>query len=79
MIFDSVGDISVSAEHTPKHNQLTFDSVWRFKGLERQIVLLVDLDQAKDRSELHYVAFSRARTLLTVFGDRFDVEHLRSF
>ena len=79
MIFDSVVDISVSAEHTPKHNQLTFDSVWRFKGLERQIVLLVDLDQAKDRSELHYVAFSRARTLLTVFGDTFDVEHLRSF
>ena len=77
-VFDAIVDISVSAEHTPSQNELIFDSVWRFKGLERQIVILVDLDQAKDRTELYYVAFTRARTMLTIFGNSVDINFLKN-
>ena len=41
-------------------------------------MILVDLYQAKDRTELYYVAFTRARTLLTVFGNSVDINFTKT-
>lgn len=38
------------------------DSIHRFKGLERPVVILVELEQALQRSELLYVGLTRARS-----------------
>ena len=37
-------------EVEPTEDRVTFDSVWRFKGLERQVVIITDLEEAVQRS-----------------------------
>lgn len=73
-IGDTLEDISVTAEVEPPEDRVTFDSVWRFKGLERQVVIITDIEEAVQNRELLYVAMSRARTLLVVFGTQTSVE-----
>lgn len=50
-------------------NDMVFSTMHSFKGLERLVVLAVDVDRIDDpqRSMLHYAGFSRARGLLHVF------------
>ena len=58
------------------NNRIVVDSVRRFKGLERRIVILVETKNVPvDAREFAYVALSRARTLLVVVGSRdFHIE-----
>ena len=74
--FDMLNEISVDAELEPSDSKITFDSVWRFKGLERQVVIIVDIEEATDSRELQYVAMSRARTLLVIFGSESVIRNL---
>jgi hypothetical protein len=48
---------------------LIFSTMHAFKGLERQVVLIVDMEEIgrEERSMLHYAGLSRAMTLLRVF------------
>ena len=50
-------------------NDMVFSTMHGFKGLERLVVLAVDVDGIGDpqRAMLHYAGFSRARGLLHVF------------
>ena len=48
---------------------IVHDSVWRFKGLERSVVILTDIEEFTENTELLYVAFSRARVMLIVFAE----------
>lgn len=57
-------------------DSLVFDTVRRFKGLDRPVVIVVDADRLTD-SELIYVALSRPSVLLYVFGSNKDLERLR--
>lgn len=57
-------------------DQIVFDSVWRFKGLDRVIVLIIDADKLT-KPELIYVALSRAKALLKVFGKKSDIDRLK--
>jgi DNA helicase-2/ATP-dependent DNA helicase PcrA len=56
--------------HTPQDGLILWDTVYRFKGLERPIVILVELDQAAIAhtviDQLLYVAYSRASNRLFV-------------
>lgn len=56
--------------------RLIFDTVRRFKGLERPVVLLTDVEDLTD-AELIYVALSRASVLLMVFGTPASLDRIR--
>ncbi len=56
---------------------ITFSEIKNFKGLENEVILLVDLPSpsslsSADNKTLHYVGMSRARGLLCVFWDSVD-------
>jgi hypothetical protein len=52
------------------------ETVRRFKGLEKPVVVVVADGEFVDNRELAYVALSRARSLLCVIGTREVLEHL---
>lgn len=56
----------------PEAGGILFCTIQSFKGLERKIVLAIDLEEIGDEawSMLHYAGLSRARTLLHVFLSR---------
>ena len=62
-------------------NYIVLDSIHRFKGLEREVVILIDLNLAlkNDRLQLLYVGFSRARSLLFVIDDTETIKDLKSY
>ena len=74
---EALGPVVADDPHAA--NRLIHDSVWRFKGLERRIVILTDLEKFSDNRELLYVALSRARTLLVVVTDQLATGKLQSF
>lgn len=55
---------------------LVFDTVRRFKGLDRPVVIVIDAERLTD-PELIYVALSRPSVLLYVFGPDADLDRLR--
>jgi hypothetical protein len=57
--------------------EVVVDSVRRFKGLERAVVILIASGEELDRCELAYVAFSRARAYLCVVASSSELEYLR--
>lgn len=44
------------------------ESVRRFKGLEKPVIVLVEFEGLLDHQDLLYVAASRARSLLVIIG-----------
>lgn len=58
-------------------DSLVFDTVRRFKGLDRPVVIVIDADRLTD-PELIYVALSRPAVLLYVFGPQQDLERIKS-
>ncbi len=53
------------------------DTIMRFKGLERPVVILAASRGIADEAELAYVALSRARTHLVLVGEQRTLEWLR--
>lgn len=52
------------------HKEVLVDSLWRFKGLERPVIILIDFADAIERDEtLFYIAATRARDHLVVIED----------
>jgi len=59
------------------HPKITFSQIKNFKGLENEVILLVDLPSPysltdSDNKTLHYVGMSRARGLLCAFWAKID-------
>ena len=50
-------------------DHIVFDSIRRFKGLDKPIVILIELTQVMTATELLYVALTRARSQLFVIGN----------
>lgn len=46
------------------------DNIYRFKGLEKEVVILIDLKESIDNQALIYVATSRARSYLIIIDDK---------
>ena len=54
-----------SAQNSAGETDLKFSNIRTFKGLESQVVIIVDIDKIDDKQQsLLYVAMSRARSLL---------------
>ena len=68
---DYLGRFATTLCDGPPNNRMVVDSVRRFKGLERRVVIVAETKYVpvNDR-EFAYVALSRARTLLVVVGSR---------
>ena len=66
-----VGAFELTQEHGPQPNRVLVDSVTRFKGLERDVVILVRLDPVEycDFETLLYVGASRARAHLVIIAE----------
>lgn len=56
---------------TPKPGQVTCSTIRTFKGLERPVIILTELDSLEpwQAAQMMYVAISRARNQLIVLGD----------
>jgi hypothetical protein len=65
-----------SANESDKH--ITFDSVRRFKGLEKSVVVIIVNDELLKNEEMLYVALSRPRTLLALIGSKKVFEKISS-
>jgi hypothetical protein len=70
--YDDAGvSLGLSADESPEQptDTILCDSIRRFKGLEREVIVLVELDEAGARLEqLLYVGATRARQHLVVIG-----------
>jgi hypothetical protein len=70
--YDEAGrSLGLSADQAPVQptDTILFDSIRRFKGLEREVVVLVELDESDDRRDrLMYVGATRAKQHLVVIG-----------
>ena len=63
-----IGAFEITGEHAPDTHRVLAESITRFKGLERDVIVLVKLDPVDycDTGTLLYVGASRARTHLVV-------------
>ncbi|WFG36263.1 DUF2075 domain-containing protein [Candidatus Lucifugimonas marina] len=61
------------------HSRLVkMDTIARFKGLESSAVLLIGMGDFAESLEAAYVGVTRARTVLTIIGQRSDIEFIRT-
>jgi len=56
-----------------------FDSIKRFKGLEKPVVILIEIDDLMRDGNEHdvYVGLSRARSHLVIIGDADTIDHFK--
>ena len=66
-----------NAEQIVSSNKIIFDSVWRFKGLDRQVIFLVDIEEFIENKSLWYVGFSRARALLYIYSNEKLISNIK--
>lgn len=55
------------------------DSVYRFKGLDREVVIVTSIDDLSGEPELPYVALSRAKELLFVVAEPNTIALLKAY
>lgn len=73
-----IGRFDTTQADAPQGGAVVVDTVRRFKGLERKVVLLVELGDILESAELLYVAMTRARLKLVVVGTPRELERLRA-
>ena len=57
--------------------RIIVDTIRRFKGLERQVIIFIATPETVVDEELIYVALSRARTYLIVVGAENEIDYIR--
>jgi hypothetical protein len=72
-----IGAFGVTDGSDPDPKKVVFDSIRRFKGLERPVVVLVELEEVIDSPETLYVGLTRANAHLVVIGTSRVLEILR--
>ena len=74
-----IGAFEVTTEHDAADDRVLFESVTRFKGLERDVVILTRLDRVDyvEYGPMLYVGASRARGHLVVMGDEATLARFR--
>jgi superfamily I DNA/RNA helicase len=69
---DAGRSLGLSAEQAPDQptDTVLLDSIHRFTGLEREVIVLVELDESDQRlAQLMYVGATRAKQHLAVIAD----------
>jgi hypothetical protein len=75
---DRIGSFWTTTNQYDEPGKILLDSIRRFKGLERRVVILAGIDSLApdDESSLLYVGLSRARTYLAVVASQATLERL---
>ncbi len=63
-----IGAFQVCSGEEYDGDKVVFDSIRRFKGLERPVIILVELEDVLDQEDLLYVGITRANAHLVVVG-----------
>lgn len=71
-----ISGYAISPAGARANGALIFDTVRRFKGMDRPVVVIIDAERLTD-PELTYVALTRASLLLTVIGNETAIHNLR--
>ncbi len=66
----------VKAEQNDE-DEIVFDSIRRYKGLEREIVILFDLEDALNNPEEMYIGLSRPKLILDIIGTEKNIDMLK--
>ncbi len=72
-----LGDFQIARCDEQTEGRIVVDSIRRFKGLERPVVVIAATPDIVVDRELPYVALSRARTHLTIIGAEKVLERMR--
>ncbi len=77
------GNYKLVEQYTENQHEVLYSTIHRFKGLERSVVIVVELDEAllteneqEERDALCYVAFSRPRNHLILLGKQSVIQAL---
>ena len=73
-----VGEFPTICLDESTEDRITVDTIRRFKGLDRQVVILAATRNVVRSKELSYVALSRARTCLIIVGAEEDLHCLKT-
>ena len=65
---NSIGNYKTTDANNFIEGSVIVDSVWRFKGLENKVVILTEIGDVADNSELLYVAITRAKLKLFIIA-----------
>ena len=76
---DKIGNFEIKNSEYLSDNFITYDTVFRFKGLENDIIILTDIDETTNKNEIMYVATSRARLLLIVLSNQTVINNLKKY
>jgi len=71
-----LGAFRLTSDHNDPTDAVLLETIQRFKGLERPVVVLIDMDKALQDKELLYVGLSRARLVLFLVGSPTILEGL---
>lgn len=74
---DKIGAFQVCSGEDCDGNKVVFDSIRRFKGLERPVIILVELEDVLDQEDLLYVGITRANAHLVVVGSEEVIRSLK--
>ncbi|MDF1536641.1 MAG: NERD domain-containing protein [bacterium] len=72
-----IGAFQVCSGEECDEDKVAFESIRRFKGLERPVVILVELEDVLDQEDLLYVGITRANAHLVVVGSDETLDVLR--
>ncbi len=74
---ERIGAFQVCSAEESESDKVIFDSIRRFKGLERPVIILVELEDVLDKEDLLYVGITRANTDLVVVANEEVIEFLQ--
>ena len=74
-----LGSVGLTSNQEVEPKKVLLQTIHGFKGLERRVVILADIDQlhASKREELFYVGITRARAHLAVVAERATLKALK--
>ena len=74
-----IGAVETTTDQAAEPSKVLLETVRRFNGLERQVVILTAIDEltADDETALLYVGLSRARVHLVVIATEVTMSRLR--
>lgn len=75
---NKLGNIMLAGGDDPGMDRVLVETIHRFKGLERPVVVLLGLETAVASDDLYYVGLTRARQLLCVIASRDLISELES-
>jgi hypothetical protein len=73
-----IGTFAVTTDQEAEPGKVLLDTIHSFKGLERPVVVLVELEDVLANDELVYVGLTRARAHLVLVGTRATLDALRA-